>query len=157
VTEIVPFFAGLEASIFELILPIQQQEFGVSITAEAQPDLRNIPAVYQSRRGTFLVALEAGAVVGTIGMIDFGSGGALRKMFVRADRRGTGLAQALMDRLLEHARSHALPRIVLGTLAHMHAAHRFYEKNGFTPVEPDALPDDFPRMAVDNRFYVCAL
>lgn len=152
-----PFAPGLEDRIFALILPIQQQEFRVPISAEDQPDLRRIPEVYQVRGGGFWVGLVDGEVVGTIALIDFGNGGALRKMFLRADQRGSGLAQALLDTLVAHARAHGLPRLALGTLAQMHAAQRFYEKNGFVPVAPEGLPEGFPRMAVDNRFYLKGL
>ncbi len=151
---ILPFTPGLEDQILALILPIQQQEFGVPITAEDQPDLRRIPEFYQTKRGDFWVALQGDEVVGTIALIDFGSGGAVRKMFLRADQRGTGLAQSLLDTLVRHATDHGLPRLVLGTLAQMHAAHRFYEKNEFRAIEAEDLPSDFPRMAVDNRFYL---
>jgi GNAT superfamily N-acetyltransferase len=154
---ILPFTPGLEDRILALILPIQQEEFGVPITAKDQPDLACIPEVYQTKRGNFWVARQGDDVVGTIALIDFGSGGALRKMFLRADQRGTGLAQSLLDTLLAHARAAGLPRILLGTLAQMHAAHRFYEKNGFVAIEAGDLPQDFPRMAVDNRFYLLEL
>ncbi|HZU53248.1 MAG TPA: GNAT family N-acetyltransferase [Holophagaceae bacterium] len=148
-----PFKPGQEAQVVGLILPIQQGEFGVPITAADQPDLAAIPAVYQKGRGGFWVGLVEDEVAGTIGLIDFGSGGALRKMFLRKDQRGSGLAQALLDTLMQHAEAAGLPGIWLGTLPHMGAAHRFYERNGFTRVEPEALPPDFPRMAVDTVFY----
>ncbi|HET8900794.1 MAG TPA: GNAT family N-acetyltransferase [Holophagaceae bacterium] len=150
---IAPFTTGQEAQVIGLILPIQQGEFGVPITAEDQPDLAAIPEVYQKGRGGFWVGMVGDEVAGSIGLIDFGSGGALRKMFLRKDQRGSGLAQALLDTLLKHAMAAKLPFICLGTLSHMHAAHRFYERNGFTRVGPEALPPDFPRMAVDTVFY----
>ncbi|MBI1753512.1 MAG: GNAT family N-acetyltransferase [Acidobacteria bacterium] len=152
-----PFQPGQEAQVLDLILPIQQLEFGVPITAADQPDLARIPDVYQAGRGGFWVGLEQGRVVGTIGLIDFGQapggGGALRKMFLRKDQRGCGLAQALLDVLLDHAAIHQLPGLWLGTLPHMGAAHRFYERNGFRRVKPGDLPPDFPRMPVDTVFY----
>jgi RimJ/RimL family protein N-acetyltransferase len=42
----------------------------------------------------------------------------------------------------------------LGTTAAFLAAHRFYEKSGFRLVDEADLPETFPRMAVDTRFYV---
>jgi len=156
-----PFRPGLEGQVLDLILPIQQIEFGVPITARDQPDLAQIPEVYQAGRGGFWVGLEGDRVVGTIGLIDFGrppgGGGALRKMFLHKDQRGSGLAQALLGILLTHARHHGLPGLWLGTLPHMGAAHRFYERNGFRRVEPGDLPPDFPRMAVDTVFYTLDL
>ena len=155
--QIVPFRAGLEVSILALILPIQQREFGVQITAEDQPDLRRIPEVYQAGRGGFWVGLDGDEVVATLGLIDFGGGGALRKMFVRKDQRGSGVAQALLDTLVAHATAAKLPLLALGTLAQMHAARRFYERNGFHSIAPEQLPATFPRMPVDDRFYLRAL
>ena len=155
--EIQPFRPGLEAQVLDLILPIQQVEFGVPITAADQPDLARIPEVYQSGRGGFWVGLAEGRVAGTLGLIDFGSGGALRKMFLQKDQRGGGLAQALLDTALDRARIQGLAGLWLGTLPHMAAAHRFYERNGFRRIGPEALPGDFPRMPVDTVFYTLDL
>lgn len=152
-----PFKPGQEQQVIDLILPIQQLEFGVPITAADQPDLAKIPEVYQAGRGGFWVGMANGEVAGTLGLIDFGGGGAIRKMFLRKDQRGTGLAQALLDTLLKHAIGTGIPGLWLGTLPHMLAAHRFYERNGFTRMEPVALPLDFPRVAVDTVFYHRAL
>ncbi len=81
--------------------------------------------------------------------------GALRKMFVAADRRGAenGIARRLLETALAHAKARGLAAVYLGTTAAYHRAHRFYEKNGFTRVEPDALPREFPRIRQDSRFY----
>ncbi len=46
-----------------------------------------------------------------------------------------------------------LTKIFLGTTAEFLAAHRFYEKNGFSLIDANDLPERFPRMAVDTRFY----
>ena len=138
------------------ILAIQQQEFGIPVTAEDQPDLSAIGQVYQSGTGGFWVAEQAGRIVGTIGLIGFGERqGALRKMFVAADARGRehGVAARLLAILLDHAREHALNAITLGTIERLHAARRFYERSGFAQIAADALPEGFPRMPVDTRFY----
>ena len=47
--------------------------------------------------------------------------------------------------------------VYLGTTAKFLAAHRFYEKNGFREIAREALPDSFPVMAVDTKFYTLAL
>jgi len=156
---IVAFEPRHTAGVAELIVPIQRDEFGIPITYDAQPDLRDIAGYYRQGAGEFWVALaEDDRVVGSIGLLDIGAsrdGGALRKMFVRADFRGRrhGVAQALLDALLDHARRHGSAAVHLGTTEKFLAAHRFYEKNGFRAVPPEALPAGFPRMAVDSRFY----
>ena len=139
-----------------VILPIQQQEFGIPITLEAQPDLSDIQGFYQHGAGNFWVAEVDGQVVGTIGLLDIGgANGALRKMFVSAHFRGKehAIAQRLLTGLLDWARSQGLQRIYLGTTDKFLAAHRFYEKNGFEEVAKGMLPDAFPVMAVDTKFY----
>lgn len=151
-----PFSPEHADGVVRLILPIQQQEFGIAITAEAQPDLRDIPGFYQHGAGNFWIALDDGEVVGTIGLLDIGhKQAALRKMFVRASHRGRehGVAAALLATLIEHARAQGLREIFLGTTDKFLAAHRFYEKHGFRSVLREALPEAFPVMAVDSVFY----
>jgi N-acetylglutamate synthase-like GNAT family acetyltransferase len=143
-----------------LIVSIQNEEFGIAITAEDQPDLQEIPEFYQRDSGYFWVAETAdGEVVGTIALRDIGDGaGALRKMFVHPEHRGArGLARALLDTLLAHARALQLSRIYLGTTDRFLAAHRFYARNGFALIDHTLLPPTFPRMMVDTRFYALTL
>ena len=100
--------------------------------------------------------MDDGIVVGTAALKDIGGGqAALRKMFVAATHRGRdkGVASLLLDRLLGDAAKAGVGEVFLGTTDAFRAAHRFYEKNGFVPVASDALPESFPRMAVDTRFY----
>ena len=139
-----------------LILPIQQQEFGVAISVDQQPDLLDIEAHYLRSGGRFWGAFEGEALVGTIALIALGyHAGAIRKMFVAKEYRGKekGVGQQLLDHLLEDCRTNGITDIYLGTVAQMHAAHRFYERNGFVRIDASALPSYFPRMEVDNVFY----
>ncbi|ARM87288.1 GCN5-related N-acetyltransferase protein [Rhizobium sp. CIAT894] len=154
--EIRPFAADDADAVLSVILPIQREEFGIDITADAQPDLRVIPDFYQSGKGEFWVAVKDGAIVGTLGLKDIGNNqAALRKMFVSAEVRGRehGVAALLLDRLIAHARHVGLTDIFLGTTDKFVAAHRFYEKNGFTEIAKNTLPRAFPLMAVDSKFY----
>lgn len=154
------FRAEDEPEIVALILSIQRDEFRIQIQVEDQPDLKSIPKFYQTGAGEFWVAVEAAKVVGTIGLKDIGDGDvALRKMFVAPPFRGSPhfLAKKLLDRAMEHAKTRRIRRIILGTTDKFLAAHRFYEKNGFSPIAPDSLPASFPRMAVDTRFYAHVL
>jgi N-acetylglutamate synthase-like GNAT family acetyltransferase len=149
-----------QQGIVNLILPIQQQEFGVPITINDQPDLQSIPSFYQKDNGNFWVAVEEEKVVGTIALVDIGNSHvALRKMFVHKDFRGKekGTAQALLNTLIEWARQKKLKAIFLGTIDTMKAAHRFYGKNGFVEIAQEQLPPTFPLMTVDNRFFRCEI
>ncbi len=143
--------------ISNLIINIQRNEFKVPITLADQPDLANIPSFYQIKKGDFWVAEnDMGNVIGTIALIDIGGNeGAIRKMFVHKDYRGKklGVAQSLFNTLFKRAKEAEMNALYLGTIARLEAAIRFYERNGFTPIEKQDLPATFPLMAVDTHFY----
>jgi len=154
------FQPGDEQGIIALILSIQRDEFGFAVTAEDQPDLSAIPEFYQVGRGEFYVARHDDRVIGTISLKDIGEArGALRKMFVAPAWRGRehGIASRLLDRLIADARAKGVVCIWLGTTDRYHAAHRFYEKNGFVEVPKAGLPSGFPLMMLDNKFYALGL
>ena len=140
-----------------MILPIQQSEFGISITLEDQPDLRDVPGFYQRGSGNFWVALSDAQVVGTISLLDIGGAhGALRKMFVRPEYRGPDhqVARRLLEALIGWCQEKKIRKVFLGTTAKFIAAHRFYEKWGFEEIPKADLPAAFPVMSVDTKFYV---
>ena len=140
--------------IFDLILPIQQKEFGIAITRDGQPDLADIPSFYQQGNGNFWLARRNGKVIGTVALKDIGNRQlALRKMFVSREERGGGTARALLDTAVAWAKERQCTDIFLGTTAQFLAAHRFYEKNGFVEIPKDQLPPSFPVMGVDTKFY----
>ncbi len=152
-----PYNEKYKDAIAALIINIQQNEFFVPITLSDQPDLQNIENVYCKDAGNFWVATEDNQLLGTIALIDFGKGrAALRKMFVKKEARGKekGVGQLLLDRLLQWCKEKAITEIYLGTVEQLHAAKRFYEKNGFKKVAKDDLPKDFPLMQVDTEFYM---
>lgn len=154
--EIREYEARFEDEIVALIVGIQRGEFGIDITAEDQPDLRRVPSFYQRGAGNFWIAVDGGRLAGTLALLDIGDGqAAIRKMFVARDYRGArhGTARRLLEALFERARRHRIEEIFLGTTVHYHAAHRFYEKHGFTRIEKAALPASFPVMEVDTLFY----
>lgn len=157
---IASFVPGDEDAIVDLIVPIQSVEFGIPITADDQPDLRDIPGFYLPGNGGFWVARDGDRVVGTIALKDVGDGLlALRKMFVATDYRGAPhrLGQRLLDAALDHARDCGSRRVMLGTTEAFVAAHRFYERNGFAIIVKADLPPAFPPMPLDTRFYVLDL
>jgi N-acetylglutamate synthase-like GNAT family acetyltransferase len=154
--KIVPFSDHHVSGVVEVILPIQQSEFNIPITLDAQPDLLDIPGFYQKGRGNFWVALHGSEIVGTIALLDIGGGqGALRKMFVKEKFRGAmhGVAHRLLVVLLDWCKLHDVHELYLGTTAKFLAAHHFYEKNGFSEIEQSKLPASFPVMSVDTKFY----
>jgi N-acetylglutamate synthase-like GNAT family acetyltransferase len=158
--KIVPFSSRYAKGVVDAILPIQQQEFEIPISLEAQPDLQDISAFYQKGSGNFWVALADGEVVGTVALVDIGmSQVALRKMFVNSSYRGAehSVAKRLLETLLQWCHEHGVKEIYLGTTSKFLAAHRFYEKNAFREIDHSQLPSSFPVMVVDTKFYSRAL
>src|SRR5919202_3555123 len=139
-----------------LILDIQRNEFNVPISLEEQSGLLNIHNFYQNGRDNFWIALDNDTVVGTIALLDMGNHQAtLQKFFVCKNYRGKdiGVGQQLLDTLLDWANRQSMKEIYLGTTQVYRAAHRFYEKNGFVEINPVELPNNFPLIKVDTKFY----
>ena len=154
--QIQPFGDKYTDAVISLILPIQQIEFGVPVTALDQPDLLDIPNYYFKGAGNFWIATINEKVIGSIGLLDFGNGNfTMRKMFVAKEYRGAtyNIAQQLCQTAKDWVSNHDGCEIYLGTVEILIAAHRFYEKNGFLRVNQKDLPPDFPRMTVDTVFY----
>ena len=154
--EIDEFSIKYQHDILNLIVNIQQKEFGIDISAADQPDLCDIKDFYQKDKGNFWVALFNKEVIGTVSLLDIGHGQvALRKMFVNQEYRGKKyqVALALLNTLLNWAQLHKINEIYLGTTPKFLAAHRFYEKNGFNEIAKTSLPRAFPIMKVDTKFY----
>lgn len=158
--EIVDHTPAMQREVIDLIVAIQRDEFGIPIDEHDQPDLFDVPGFYQSGAGGFWVARADGLAVGTIAMRDIGNRqAALRKMFVKPDYRGRehAVGARLLAHLVDAVGHSGLRTIYLGTTEKFTAAHRFYEKNGFERVHPEDLPQSFPRMALDTRFYRLAV
>jgi len=158
--EIVPFDPRFAEGVAAVILPIQRAEFSIAISLDDQRDLQDICAFYQCGAGNFWVAVAGERVVGSLGLLDIGNNqAALRKMFVKAEYRGAehAVARRLLATLLEWCRAQSIAEVYLGTTAKFLAAHRFYEKSGFTEISRAELPSAFPVMTVDTKFYRHAL
>lgn len=115
-------------------------------------------------RADLLVARDdAGRVVGSVALVlsgDFGEvtesddEAAFRMLAVDGDARGQGIGEALVRACLDRAREAGKRRMVLSTGAEMRAAHRLYERLGFT-----RLParDWSPVPGIDLRVYSLGL
>ena len=143
------------ASVVELVHGILRDEFGFSGAVADQPDLLDVRQHYGAGHSNFWIALDGARLIGTTGFVDLGSKqGLLRKMFVRSDYRGTGVALLLLDTAVKWARDRGFTEMYLGTNSTFHAAQRFYAKHGFTPLSPESLPASVPRVNLRDRFYV---
>ncbi|MGW0840847.1 GNAT family N-acetyltransferase [Streptomyces sp. NPDC002787] len=89
-----------------------------------------------------LVAVEEGRVLGGVTFVPAGGPMAdiagpgeaeIRMLAVAREARGRGAGEALVRACLERARAvDGCARVVLSTQSRMHAAHRIYERLGFT-------------------------
>lgn len=151
-----PIYNNYCNQVIDIILTIQQVEFNLSITIDQQPDLRDIDTNYHQGGGNFWGAFLGDELIGTIALINCGHHtGCIRKMFVKKEFRGKelGAAQQLLNLLLQYCRDKQIAHIYLGTVHQLKAAHRFYERNGFSAVAINNLPAYFPIMKTDNMFY----
>jgi GNAT superfamily N-acetyltransferase len=151
-----PIYNDYCEQIIDLILSIQQKEFGLTITINQQLDLLDVDANYHRAGGNFWGAFMGDELIGTIALIDCGhNSGCIRKMFVKKEYRGKelGTAQQLLNTLLQYSSAKEITHIYLGTVHQLKAAHRFYERNSFTPIALADLPPYFPLMPTDNMFY----
>lgn len=142
-------------AVIDLILTIQQEEFLLPISLTEQPDLLDIENSYQKQGGQFWVAInERKEVLGCIGLVALEQDNvALKKMFVSKNYRKAGLGKELLKAFVAYCQKEQKKAIFLGTTTDFEAAQHFYRKFGFQAIESSNLPADFPRLAVDNRFY----
>ncbi len=137
--EIREYRGGRDAEIAALILSIQNDEAGLDLTIDEQPDLRDVAASYAE--GGFWIAVDGDRIVGTIGLLDLNGRGVLKKFFVEASYRGrSGPARAMFESLLNRASDLDLIDIVLDTPAIASRSHSFYMRWGFTPITAAELP-----------------
>lgn len=154
------FTPELSQAVIDFVFPIQTEEFGVRVSLDEQPDLKDIAGYFQNSASNFWVAQAEGQVIGTIALKDIGGQGfALKKMFVHKDWRGAtpSVAHALLKAAIEWAQSHDARQIILGSTPMMTRAHRFYEKHGFLSIAKEDLPSAFPLVHVDEIFYILNL
>jgi GNAT superfamily N-acetyltransferase len=64
--------------------------------------------------------------------------GELKRMYIRQQFRGTGLARLLLDHLASYAQSQGVQLLRLETGIHQAAAIRLYERGGFKRIRPFA-------------------
>lgn len=110
-------------------------------TAPPPDRLARLVEMYDDDEQAWVLMAQAGKRVVGVASIAITTGADARvppegtvylwQMFVDPDRQGSGLAGALMDRLLEEARRRGYRRIVLWTPAGAAQARRFYEREGF--------------------------
>jgi len=108
---------ALDRTLAQEYLP--EQRHGLPLDALFEPHVR------------FFVARLDGAAVGCGGVALFATFAEVKRMFVRDDMRGRGVARALLARIESEAAQHGLDVVRLETGDQQHAAIRFYERAAF--------------------------
>jgi GNAT superfamily N-acetyltransferase len=131
-----------------------EQLFGVEANAiVGMPASEYVPTVIDKvcgdapPKGVFYLLKIDGKLAGMGGLRFLGTGVAeLKRIYIRPEYRGLKLGEQTLARLLSDARAFGYQSICLDSALFMQAAHRLYEKAGFTDCPPYAgseVPSEF--------------
>ena len=112
-----------------------KEDFGavVDLLEAAALPLAGVPPLLEN----FYVAERAGRVVGAIGLERYGGSGLLRSAVVDSSARGFRIGEALVERLLHHAREGRLRAVYLLTTT----AEGYFPRFGFERITREDVPD----------------
>ena len=123
------------------IIADARREYGIAERGVEllEPSDRAIYGNYQRQRTLYFVALVDGEVVGGAGVAPLSGADPLtcelQRMYLRADARGRGIGDALLERCLSAAKQFLYVRCYLETIAQMKGAIEFYFRHGFRDLE----------------------
>jgi ribosomal protein S18 acetylase RimI-like enzyme len=103
---------------------------------EIDDELAGLPGEYAPPKGALFVASDAERLAGMIGIRPLeGAICEMKRLYVRPEARGRGLAQQLISRALEEARRLGYSEIRLDTLPMMGDAQALYIALGFSDID----------------------
>ncbi len=104
---------------------------------EIDAEIGGLPGEYAPPRGAMFVAVEGERYLAMIALrpIDK-TAGEMKRLYVRPEARGRGLARRLIARLCDEARRLNYSELRLDTLPKMGEAQALYESYGFVDIEP---------------------
>ncbi|HDS11694.1 MAG TPA: N-acetyltransferase [Candidatus Wirthbacteria bacterium] len=103
-----PYKIDYDQKIIQHVDSILGLEFASPVSPQIDPDLFAIEDYYQKTGGNFWIALDKDQVIGTIALINIGQNrGLLKRMYVQKEYRGKGVAQELLQTLLEFAQKNS--------------------------------------------------
>ena len=100
-------------------------------------ELAGLPGDYAPPRGVLLVAVDGSRHLAMIALRPIDERVAeMKRLYVRPEARGRGLARRLITRLCEEARRLKYSEVRLDTLPMMGEAQALYEASGFVDIAP---------------------
>jgi ribosomal protein S18 acetylase RimI-like enzyme len=122
----------------------QEYEKGLGISLCFQnfsEELKNLPGEYASPRGALLLAFSDGELAGCcalrpLNVAAYPKAAEMKRLFVRPDYRGKGIARKLVYEILRMARAKDYDYVVLDTLNTMKEAQALYVLIGFRDIPP---------------------
>jgi ribosomal protein S18 acetylase RimI-like enzyme len=104
---------------------------------EIEAELAGLPGDYAAPRGALFVAVEDDRHLAMIGLRPIDDSVAeMKRLYVRPEARGRGLARALVARVCDQAKALGYREIRLDTLPKMGDAQALYEALGFNDIKP---------------------
>ena len=102
-----------------------------------EAEFAGLPGKYARPTGVVLLAWDGDKPAGAIACRMFEPGVCeMKRLYVRPDFRGKGIAREMANELIEDARERGYGTMLLDTLASMASARALYRDLGFRPVEP---------------------
>ena len=100
-------------------------------------ELEALPGQYAPPAGVLLLAGDSGAAAGCVALrrLDAGTG-EMKRMYVRAAHRGSGLGRHLAVAVINEAKKRNYTRMVLDTLPKLTPAIALYRDLGFREIAP---------------------
>ena len=108
------------------------------------PELKALATYFRQCQGMLWAAAEEGQITGMIGTkpTKHDEAWEISRVYVRRDRRGSGLAHKLLNTAEQFAFKENAARLVLWTDTRFDAAHAFYEKRGYVRAGSIRILDD---------------
>jgi putative acetyltransferase len=138
--EVAVLIGALNDELAALYTP--EQRHGLALEALFQPHVR------------FFVAWREGGPAGCAGVAFFDGFAEVKRMYVRPDMRGQGVADALMDHLAAETVASGRGLLRLETGVHQRAAIGFYRRHGFGACEAFAPYTAMPPEAVVTSVFM---